>query len=210
MFTWYNRQLDERPWTTKIVSSALIAAAGDVICQVIENNLGTTAAEPNEKSSDASDAHLGRSDIDSDMDWYRTGRFFAIGAFWVAPTCHLWYQLLGLRLVPGAATPKRIAQRLLVDQFGAGPFFCFSFMGILWLLEGKSPSEVKSGLIEAAPTLITDNWKLWIPAMGFMFAFVPLKFQVVYSNFVALVWTVYLSYASTRLASSQPSSTEQE
>jgi len=72
-------------------------------------------------------------------------------------------------------------------------------MGLLWLLEGKQAAEVKSDLIEAGPTLVTSNWKLWIPAMGIMFSVVPLKFQVVYSNFVGLVWTVYLSYASTRL-----------
>jgi hypothetical protein len=96
-----------------------------------------------------------------------------------------------------------VVQRLLLDQFGAAPVFAPVFMGLLWLLEGKPPSEVKSDLIEAAPTIVTNNWKLWFPAMGLMFSVVPLKFQVVYSNFVGLVWTVYLSYASTRL-SSQP------
>ena len=216
-FSWYTKQLDKRPLTTKIISSALIAASGDVICQLLENNLGAgnkndqkeTAEIPSmeQRQTKNKAAEATASSLDTDIDWSRTGRFLLIGAFWVAPATHLWYGFLSTRLIPGAATSTRIVQRLFVDQFGAAPVFCPTFMGLLWLLEGKTPSEVKMDLIQAGPTLVTSNWILWIPAMGVMFSVVPLKFQVVYSNFVGLVWTVYLSYASTRL-SSQP--TEQQ
>ena len=231
-FSWYTKQLDERPITTKIISSALISASGDIICQILEDKFSVDAKEDDRNDggvkSDESQKTSGETDISlsqmdnkrqdsttatkpaslvTDIDWYRTGRFLLIGAFWVAPATHLWYGFLSTRLIPGAATPKRVVQRLFLDQFGAAPVFCPAFMGFLWLLEGKHPSDVKSDLIEAGPTLVTSNWKLWIPAMGFMFSVVPLKFQVVYSNFVGLVWTVYLSYASTRLSSQ---STEQE
>lgn len=200
-FAWYTRQLDERPLTTKIISSALIAASGDIICQLLENNFAVdnVADAPQQTVTDQQ-----QSSLDTTIDWLRTGRFFFIGAFWVAPATHLWYGFLSTRLIPGVATPKRVLQRLALDQFGAAPVFCPAFMGFLWLLEGKSPSAVKDDLIDAGPTLVTSNWKLWIPAMGVMFSIVPLKFHVLYSNFVGLVWTVYLSYASTRLAS-QPS-----
>ena len=235
-FSWYSKKLDESPMTTKIVSSALIAAAGDVICQVLENNL---AADENDEQIDGDitfskrniiteSSHESVSErrnedeiteenrdgliakqsiipsINIGVDCYRTARFLLIGAFWVAPATHLWYGFLSTRLVPGSATPKRVVQRLFLDQFGAAPVFAPTFMGLLWLLEGKSPSEVKSDIIKAGPTLVTSNWKLWIPAMGLMFSIVPLKFQVVYSNFVGLVWTVYLSWASTRLSSQRP------
>lgn len=227
-FSWYTKQLDERPMTTKIISSALIAASGDVICQILENNFAVedgqndvdVIADSTRETSEQSDTTISEqhhqnesltsttkpvaSAVDTGIDWYRTGRFLLIGAFWVAPATHLWYGFLSTRLIPGAATPKRVVQRLFLDQFGAAPVFCPAFMGFLWLLEGKHPSEVKNDLIEAGPTLVTSNWKLWIPAMGFMFSVVPLKFQVVYSNFVGLVWTVYLSYASTRLSSQPP------
>ena len=202
VFAWYTRQLDERPMRTKIISSALIAASGDIICQLLENNFAVDNATdaPQQSAKDQSSS----SPLNTTIDWLRTGRFFVIGAFWVAPATHLWYGFLSTRLIPGVATPKRVLQRLALDQFGAAPVFCPAFMGFLWLLEGKNPSEVKDDLIEAGPTLVTSNWKLWIPAMGVMFSVVPLKFHVLYSNFVGLVWTVYLSYASTRLAS-QPS-----
>ena len=237
-FSWYTKQLDERPMITKIISSALIATAGDIICQVLENKFAIDSSEKNEVDMKAQNVHETTvlpntsstttvhsegertqerqntkssvsagpmlASIDTNIDWYRAGRFCLIGAFWVAPATHLWYGFLSTRLIPGAATPKRVIQRLFLDQFGAAPVFCPAFMGLLWLLEGKPLPEVKTDLLEAGPTLVTSNWKLWIPAMGLMFSVIPLKFQVVYSNFVGLVWTVYLSYASTRL-SSQPS-----
>ena len=201
-FAWYIRQLDEKPLTTKIISSALIAASGDVICQILENNFAVDHGSSGNET--AQQTATTNTFWQTTIDWLRTGRFFVIGAFWVAPATHLWYGFLSTRLIPGVATPKRVLQRLALDQFGAAPVFCPAFMGFLWLLEGKNPSEVKDDLIEAGPTLVTSNWKLWIPAMGVMFSVVPLKFHVLYSNFVGLVWTVYLSYASTRLAS-QPS-----
>jgi hypothetical protein len=221
LISWYSNQLDRRPVLTKIISSALIAASGDIICQVIDNgsttaacidNTITTVSKIEEKIVRTNDYNTDiRITIDNpttqqqQIDWYRTGRFFLIGAFWVAPATHVWYGFLSTRLLSGAATPKRIMQRLLIDQFGAAPIFCPTFMGLLWLLEGQKPSVVVTELIDATPTLLISNWTLWFPAMAVMFSVVPLKFQVLYSNCVGLIWSVYLSYASTRLQQSSDS-----
>jgi len=230
----------------------LIAASGDIICQVLDNNDNNSSnnikddyssddihaaaahtaskneerivADTNKRMKDTivaasisivvddekydsvaiktTDHTTPQQHMTFSIDWYRTGRFFLIGAFFVAPATHVWYGFLSTRLIPGKASPKRIVQRLFIDQFGAAPLFCNTFMGLLWLLEGKKSSVVRTELFEAAPKLIVSNWKLWIPAMGVMFSVVPLKFQVLYSNVVGLIWTVYLSYASTRLQKS--------
>jgi hypothetical protein len=238
LLSWYSNQLDRRPVLTKIISSALIAASGDIICQVIDNGSTTatciddtaTTATATASKNEEKIVHTnkGTNDVVFDdntdirittdnsttqqqqqqqqqLDYYRTGRFFLIGAFWVAPATHLWYGFLSTRLLSGAATPKRIIQRLLIDQFGAAPIFCPTFMGLLWLLEGQKPSVVVTELIDATPTLLISNWTLWFPAMAVMFSVVPLKFQVLYSNCVGLIWSVYLSYASTRLQQSSDS-----
>ena len=223
LISWYSNQLDRRPLLTKIISSALIAASGDIICQVIDNGSTTAACIDDDNTittatvSKIEEKRVQTNDNDTDIritidnttaqqqqqqqqiDWYRTGRFFLIGAFWVAPATHVWYGFLSTRLLAGAATPKRIIQRLFIDQFGAAPIFCPTFMGLLWLLEGQQPSVVVTELMDATPTLLISNWTLWFPAMAVMFSVVPLKFQVLYSNCVGLIWSVYLSYASTRL-----------
>jgi len=42
------------------------------------------------------------------------------------------------------------------------------------------------------------NWKLW-PAANFVnFKFVPVQLQVLFANFVALIWNTYLSWATSR------------
>jgi hypothetical protein len=53
-------------------------------------------------------------------------------------------------------------------------------------------------LKEVVPDIIVANWFLWIPAMTINFSMIPLKFQVLFGNVVALVWNVYLSYMSTK------------
>jgi FtsH-binding integral membrane protein len=50
----------------------------------------------------------------------------------------------------------------------------------------------------SVPDIVVANWALWVPAQFVNFAVVPLKFQVLYSNVVALVWNVYLSYTTSR------------
>ena len=80
----------------------------------------------------------------------------------------------------------------MVDQFGFAPIFLPSFMGVLWTLEGRS--NIPQQLVEVSPDLIVANWSLWVPAMTINFGFVPLKYQVLFGNVVALLWNVYLSY----------------
>jgi FtsH-binding integral membrane protein len=49
-------------------------------------------------------------------------------------------------------------------------------------------------LAASMPSVLVANWGLWTPAQIVNFRFVPGKFQVLYSNVVALLWNVYLSY----------------
>ena len=92
----------------------------------------------------------------------------------------------------------RVTRRLVLDQFGFAPLFCPSFMALLWLLEGQQVASIVPKLKEVAPDIIVANWALWIPAMAINFSVVPLKFQVLFGNIVALVWNVYLSYMSVK------------
>lgn len=42
-------------------------------------------------------------------------------------------------------------------------------------------------------TLLT-NWKIWPAAMVVNFWFMPLKYQVLFANFVGFFWNIILSY----------------
>lgn len=175
LFAWYSQKLDTHPLLTKAISSGIIAATGDGMCQVLSS--GTTESDKNKI-----------------FDWLRNGRFFIMGAFWVAPCTHIWYGLLSTRIFPGPSTLQRVTQRVILDQFGFAVAFQPSFMGLLWLMEGRT--NIVEQLKEVVPDVLVANWSLWIPAMAFNFAFFPIKFQVLFGNVVALLWNTYLSYMS--------------
>lgn len=229
---WYSQQLDHRPLLTKGLTSGLIAASGDVICQLLSNNnnnnnnknrtdkddgrnadTATASADPtyqknlhnsvmgnsphNDTVTTTTSTSVGRT-TNKGWDEMRTFRFFVMGGLWVGPVTHYWYTTLSTRLVPGSATWGRTVQRLLLDQFAFAPIFAPSFMGLLWLLEGKDSIQlILNRLYVVSPELIVSGWKLWIPTMGVNFSIVPIKYQVLFSNVVSLVWNVYLSYVSS-------------
>ena len=64
----------------------------------------------------------------------------------------------------------------------------------LMFLEGRPLAEIPEKLGRDLPDALVANWCLWIPAMLVNFRFVPIKFQVLYSNMVGFVWQTYLSW----------------
>ena len=51
---------------------------------------------------------------------------------------------------------------------------------------------------DVAPSLVVANWACWVPAMAVNFTLIPLRYQVLFSNVVAMTWTVYVSYVSVQ------------
>ena len=93
--------------------------------------------------------------------------------------------------------------------------FCPSFLVVwlvgLWKLEELDPNHSMTEqnkprqtymrrLVDAVPNLVVANWILWFPAQAINFGFVPVKFQVLFSNFVSLLWNGYLSFSTSSTA----------
>jgi hypothetical protein len=192
---WYVKKLDTHPITTKCVSSGLISGSGDLLCQsIIANKRKETSTK-------------------NDFDWIRTLRFTILGSFLVAPTVHLWYGML-MRRIPGTGV-SAIARRLICDQGLFAPLFTPTFIASLTVLEHLSSplgqnhkldndknnhhnSDLNAHLTDRfkndVPDAILVGWSMWIPSMAIMFAVVPGKFQVLYSNCIGFVWNAYLSW----------------
>mmetsp|Transcript_628 Transcript_628/g.984 ORF Transcript_628/g.984 Transcript_628/m.984 type:complete len:244 (-) Transcript_628:13-744(-) len=195
---WYVTKLDTHPITTKCISSGLISGSGDLLCQSI-------VAEKKSQSATL------------EFDWMRTLRFTILGSFLVAPTVHLWYGMLMSR-IPGT-TMSAVAKRLFCDQGLFAPLFTPTFISMLTVLEhltspfdqsiagtdvnkddnnnhGNSDlyTHLTDRFINDVPDAILVGWSIWTPSMAIMFAVVPGKFQVLYSNCVGFVWNAYLSW----------------
>ena len=190
---WYASKLDTHPLTTKCISSGIIAGSGDLLCQRLHST-----KNPNSTTADAQN--------DAPLLWNRTLRFALLGSFLVAPAIHAWYGFLMTR-IPGSSL-SAASRRLFLDQALFAPAFLPVFLSCLALLEHVSPDadrtndrergdpvrRWKERLRKDVPEALAVGWAIWIPSMGFMFAVVPSKFQVLFSNAVGFLWNAYLSW----------------
>jgi hypothetical protein len=192
LLSWYSRKLDTHPLLTKGASSGLIAGAADYICQMLfDNDTSETEATPTSEQ---------QASIVQTVHWdrLRTGRFVLLGVVLVTPVTHFWYSALATRILPGAGVVT-VVKRVLLDQFFMAPLFITAWLGSMWTLEGDSSlREIPDRILQAMPTVLVANWALWMPAMAVNFMYVRLKYQVLFSNVVAFLWNVYLSYVTNR------------
>ena len=168
---WYSRKLDTHPLLTKCISSGLVAGSGEVLGQYIQYRKQSPQSRWN-------------------WDMARTGRFVILGFVLVAPVCHVWYGSL-MERIPGNGV-KQIVTRVFLDQFVFAPLFLPTWLLNLWMLEGKSVDYVAEEMPIKVP-IVVANWALWIPAQTINLGFVPSKYQVLFSNIVAVSWNTYLT-----------------
>jgi hypothetical protein len=133
----YNRLLGQYPLLVKAVTTALLSAVGNLICQfAVEGK--------------------------SELDWKRFNTFTALGLVWVAPCLHFWFGTLN-RLVTSPGNAGAL-MRMGLDQLGFAPLFISSMIAILAGLDGKSMDQCVSVVKRDLPDAIKANWALWVPA----------------------------------------------
>ncbi|XP_076911268.1 protein sym-1-like [Bidens hawaiensis] len=163
---WYLSLLEAYPVWTKAITSALLTFVGDLICQILIDQVPS-------------------------LDIKRVSLFTFLGMALVGPTLHFWYLYLSKLVTTTGASGAFI--RLIIDQFIFAPAFIAVFLSTLITLEGR-PSQVLPKLQQEWVSSVIANWQLWIPFQFLNFLFVPQQFQVLAANFIALVWNVILSY----------------
>lgn len=162
----YLKQLDVRPMTTKMWTSGVLNAFGDVTSQCFIEK-------------------------DSPFDYKRLAIFSFLGVALVGPVLHCWYGVLSrIFTTPGA---RSAFGSLGLDQFAFAPAFCGLFLSSLLTLEGNY-KEIPAKLKQDWASVVLMNWKIWIPAQLFNFWLVPPNLRVLCANITALVWNTYLSF----------------
>ena len=116
------------------------------------------------------------------------------------------------RIFPEVSTKGALA-RMALDQGFFAPVFLVSFLSSMFALEGDCTfthllkrlthivwatgrqDELWHHLKNHYWSSLLVNWELWIPAQFVVFKFVPMKFQVLVVNLVAVAWNSYLSWS---------------
>ena len=116
-----------------------------------------------------------------------------IGFAYVAPMLHMNYTKILPMIAPSGVKFEALKKLAFDQSVFAGTMTVGFFLGIN-MIEGKSfehgTHEVRTKWLET----MMINWKLWIPANFINFYIMPIKYQVLFANFVSLFYNAALSY----------------
>lgn len=89
-------------------------------------------------------------------------------------------------------------KKLAIDQLVFAPLCTAGFFILINCIEGKGVQQgVKDIKSKFVDTMVV-NWKIWVPANFANFYFVPVMYQVLFSNFVSVAYNVCLSAIHNR------------
>ncbi|KAH6574361.1 hypothetical protein BASA50_001697 [Batrachochytrium salamandrivorans] len=174
VFRWYRRQLKRQPLATQALTTGFLFGTGDLIAQ--------TAVEQTPLTS---------------IDAIRTARLTLFGTTICGPAMVIWYRLLSKNILL-ASPMQTLAARVSLDQLVFAPSFLAVFFAATGLMEGRSFSEVGTKLSAGYPDALVSNYKLWPAVQMINFYLVPLHYQALFVNVIALGWNTYLSVLNRR------------
>ncbi|KAH8235507.1 hypothetical protein KR032_001718, partial [Drosophila birchii] len=129
----------------------------------------------------------------NDWDAGRTLRFTALGFVFVAPVVRRWYLFLDSRVPKELPAMQRGIRKMLTDQVLFAPAFTLAMSCLVPLINGESTEQVKSRIQGSYFTILGRNYMLWPLAQVINFSYVPLSYQVLYVQVIALFWNSYVS-----------------
>ncbi|KAJ8687633.1 hypothetical protein QAD02_023427 [Eretmocerus hayati] len=128
---------------------------------------------------------------DDDFDYVRTRNMTTVGLL-QGPFHHFFYAILEKKL-PGKDTVA-IFKKTFLDQTIASPTCLGIFFFGLGVMESKNLSDI-NGEVKLK---LFDTWKVdcmfWPPTQFINFLFVPIRYRVIYINFMTMIYDIFLSY----------------
>ncbi|XP_065333291.1 protein Mpv17-like [Cloeon dipterum] len=170
MLRAYRKILEKHPIVTQAVQTGFLMGAGDVIAQVTLDKKTLLA-----------------------IDVRRTGTFTAIGFFYLGPSLRLWYGTLQSLFGTGGQ-PKVALKKVVLDQVLFAPAVLASILTIVPLANGQSLNEAKEKLGKEYWPVLKANYQIWPWVQIANFYWVPLQYQVLVVQVVALFWNVFVSW----------------
>ncbi|XP_014229108.1 protein Mpv17 [Trichogramma pretiosum] len=131
-----------------------------------------------------------------ELNFDRTAKFFAIGFCIAGPATRTWYGILDRYFGSKGATT--VIKKVACDQFLFAPAFIVVLLSAIGLSQGKNIHELKGTLENEYPEILYNNYKLWPWVQLVNFYIVPLNYQVLVVQFVALIWNAYISYRTNK------------
>lgn len=98
------------------------------------------------------------------------------------------------RIVTAKSLTGRTVQKVFIDQFVFAPFFLAALLSVIGYSQHQDIVKVKSKLKNEYVDILTSNYAVWPWVQLVNFRFVPLNYQVLLTQSVAVLWNIYFSW----------------
>jgi len=171
----YLHYLSVYPLPTKIVTSASLFGAGDVISQYVDGTM------------------VSKNGFNQD----RTMKAMVWGGIIFAPLAHVWYNKVLERFVPGTHATA-VLTKVALDQTLWGVAINSLYLAYATVsINHGSVSDIEPTVRSKIWPLMKANWILWPAVQLINFKYVPPPLQVPFINVVVLAWSCYLALLAT-------------
>lgn len=184
----YSDLLEKHPYLTKGISSGIVGGSGDVLIQILQQ----------------------RKDGSKKFDWRRLFVFSTVAALYIAPVISVWFGYINNLPYPaGMSNLAKASIMILLDQTFGAVFVTFGFFYFFEMVQYMTPpytgdrskNFLQSGYDSNKNNLwdtLVANWYCWPWINFFNFLVVPIQYRVLFSNFAAVFWNMFLSSVANR------------
>ncbi|CAH0699089.1 unnamed protein product [Spodoptera exigua] len=173
LFKLYLDTLQRRPYLVQAVQTGVLMGSGDLISQTLIERKHITK-----------------------VDLTRTIKFSSIGFFVGGPALRLWYGALYKYI--GSSGKTVALKKVFIDQILFAPIFLCGILSAVAAMQGKDWTSIKSDLETNYLDVLKTNYCLWPWVQIVNFYYIPLQYQVLVVQVVALFWNTYLSWKTNR------------
>ncbi|XP_029670930.1 protein Mpv17 isoform X2 [Formica exsecta] len=163
----YQKALKMYPMGMQAVQAGILMGLGDQIAQNFIDNSKT-------------------------IDLVRTMQFAGIGLFISGPATRTWYGILDKYI--GSKGYSVAIKKVACDQLLFAPTFIAVLLVTIGICQGKDIEKIKIKVRDEYNNILINNYKLWPMVQLINFSIVPLHYQVLVVQLVALFWNSYISY----------------
>ncbi|XP_063546243.1 protein Mpv17 [Cydia strobilella] len=173
MIRLYQNALVRRPYLMQAIQSGALMGAGDLISQTLIEKKPL-----------------------KDLDYKRTCQFASIGLFVGGPALRIWYGVLQKYI--GKQGKAVALKKVFIDQAIFAPTFLFMILATVGTMQGKNWDTVQTDMKANYVDVLKTNYLIWPWVQLVNFYYVPLQYQVLIVQAVALFWNTYLSWKTNR------------
>ncbi|KAG5876922.1 hypothetical protein JTB14_007385 [Gonioctena quinquepunctata] len=165
----YKRLLVKRPILVQSLQTGILVSTGDLIAQTV----------------------IDKKTLET-LDLARTARFFTLGSVFLGPTLTVWYRFLSKFY--GHSGKTVVLKKVATDQLLFVPCLQAAMITIINGMDGRDWKFIKEQLRLKYTDILVAGYKVWPAVQMVNFYVVPLNYQVLVVQCVALFWNTYFCW----------------